>query len=225
MSSNTADIKTAQAELDALKDELPSFHALVEHNEAAAQRLKAERAAPEVQAEARGRTSTARELLAEHQGDISDLEARVAALEQQFETEAAVKKIKKLEREIAEGRATFAERAHAAYEQIVGAAFDLKAERARFVEAAAEAERLRESLRELHQPEGRELAPHEVRELFNSLGVPRVIDHHSPRSWGLRLFAGPSANSPLKSRLIGLLDQLTQDGSLDADQLELERRA
>jgi chromosome segregation ATPase len=224
MSSTAADLKTAQADLDALRAELPSFHALVEHNEAAAARLKAERAAPDVQAKARGRTSTARELLAEHQADIADAEARVAALNQQLETEATCRRIKKLEREIAEGRADFADRAHAAYEQIIRAAFDLRADRSRFVEAAAEAESLRERLRDLHQPSDRELAPHEVRELFNGLGVPRVIDHHPPRSWNLRLFTGTNANSPLKTRLVGLIDNLVQAGNLDADQLELERR-
>ncbi len=52
------DLKAAQAELEALRADLPQFHALLTDNEADAQRLKSERAPLDAQAQATRRPGT-----------------------------------------------------------------------------------------------------------------------------------------------------------------------
>lgn len=81
LESLQTDLKTAQAALTALQDELPAFHTLLTDNEADVQRLKTERAALDVQAQARGRVGVAREMLEQHQSDIQTARAEVSRLE------------------------------------------------------------------------------------------------------------------------------------------------
>lgn len=226
MSTTTsADLKQARADLDALKAERPSFLQLLDHNEREAQRLRAERADAEAQAEARGRVSTARELLAELDGDIADAEVRVSALERQQEIEGAVRRIKKLESDLDKGRDNFADKALATYHRFLDDASNLRAERERLVAAEAETQQLREKIRNLHSLD-RDLLPTEVRDLFQQLGIPRPLglDHYPARSWSLRLFADSSSSHPVKSRLIGLLDALAADPLTHPTQLTLERK-
>lgn len=75
------DLKKAQADLKALQDDLPNFHALLTDNEQDAQRLKTERAGLDEQAQARGRVGVAREMLEQHQSDIATARAEVSRLE------------------------------------------------------------------------------------------------------------------------------------------------
>lgn len=81
MSQLQNDLKTAQANLDALQAELPNYHALLTDNEQDAQRLKTERASLDFQAQAKGRVGVARELLEQHQCDIQTARAEVDRLE------------------------------------------------------------------------------------------------------------------------------------------------
>jgi hypothetical protein len=224
--TTAADLKAARAELDDLKAELPSFHALLAHNESAAQRLRADRAAPEAQAEARGRLSTALELLNQHQADIAEAEQRVSDLTRQLETEQAVKRIKKLEADLDRGRETFASRALETYNGLLDAAATLRADRQRLVDAEAETQRLRQQLRDAHRDGDRDLLPHQVKELFDRLGIPRPLglEHYPATSYGLRLFADTTSSRPVQTRLVGLLDQLTADPAADPAQLTLERK-
>jgi chromosome segregation ATPase len=76
-----ADLTKARDALTALQDELPQFHALLTDNEADVQKLKTERAALDVQAQARGRAGVAREMLEQHQSDIATARAEVVRLE------------------------------------------------------------------------------------------------------------------------------------------------
>jgi vacuolar-type H+-ATPase subunit I/STV1 len=224
--TTAANIKAARADLDDLKAELPSFHALLAHNESAAQRLRADRAAPEEQAEARGRLSTIRDLLEQHQADVQEAAQRVSDLTRQLEVEAAVKRIKKLEADLDRGRETFASRALETYNGLLDAAATLRAERQRLVDAEAETQSLREQLRDRHRDGDRDLLPHQVKELFDRLGIPRPLglDHYPARFWGLRRFADTTSSRPVQSRLVGLLDQLTQDPQADPRHLTLERK-
>ncbi len=87
------DLKTAKDELQALQAELPNFHTLLTDNEQAAQKLKAERAPLDEQAQAKGRVNVAREMLEQHQADIQNARAEVARLESLVGREATLAKM------------------------------------------------------------------------------------------------------------------------------------
>ena len=80
-------LETAQADLTALQDELPQFHALLTENEQEVQRLKTNRAPLDEQAQARGRVQVAREMLEQHQSDIQNARAEVSRLEAALDRE------------------------------------------------------------------------------------------------------------------------------------------
>ena len=75
------ELTTARDNLTALQDELPQFHALAADNEQAAETLRRERGDLSKQAEAKGRVNVAREMLEQHQSDISAAQAEVSRLE------------------------------------------------------------------------------------------------------------------------------------------------
>jgi phage-related tail protein len=76
-----ADLSKAREALKLLQDELPQYHALLTDNEQDAQRLRAERASLDGQAQARNRVMVAKELLEQHQSDIQNARAEVDRLE------------------------------------------------------------------------------------------------------------------------------------------------
>jgi DNA repair ATPase RecN len=87
------DLKAAQAELEALRGELPNFHSLLTDNERELERLKAERAELVKQAEARGRVNVSREMLEQHQSDIATAQAEVSRLEHEAQRQATLAKM------------------------------------------------------------------------------------------------------------------------------------
>jgi hypothetical protein len=81
MTPSQTDLKTAQDALTELQDELPNFHALLTDNEADVQKLRAERAGLDAQAQAKGRVNVAREMLEQHQSDIANARTEVTRCE------------------------------------------------------------------------------------------------------------------------------------------------
>lgn len=79
--------QTAQANLDELRADLPRFHSLLTDNEQEAERLRREKAPLDDQAQARGRVNVAREMLEQHQADISSAQAEVDRLEAAIDRE------------------------------------------------------------------------------------------------------------------------------------------
>lgn len=216
--SLTTDLKRARRDLTDLQAELPNFQALLDHNLDAAARLRAARAAPADQLDARGRVSTAQELLNQHKSDLEAARALVSDLEAREHQEATVRRIKQLESTLEAGRDDFAAAALDAYNAFVVSVMALKSRRAELVATEDEANRLREQLKG-------DRAPQQAQALFLELGVPRRLGlyNHPAKTWALRMFT--SANSPLKSRLCGLFDQLLMDPNVSADTVTLERKA
>lgn len=75
------DLTKAQKELAEFQADLPQFYSLLTDNEAAAQRLKTEKASLDAQSQAKGRVNVAREMLEQHQADIQTARAEVDRLE------------------------------------------------------------------------------------------------------------------------------------------------
>lgn len=81
MSEIEQELKQAKTSLIALQEELPQFHGLLTKNEEDVQKLRAERAALDEQAQAKGRVNVAKELLEQHQSDIATARGEVERLE------------------------------------------------------------------------------------------------------------------------------------------------
>jgi len=115
-----ADLKTAQSELDALRADLPQFHALLTDNEQDAQRLKSERASLDAQAQAKGRVEVAREMLEQHQSDIQAAQAEVARLEVVLEREVKLQMLEQYATEHARHKNAFDDRLATANKALEG---------------------------------------------------------------------------------------------------------
>jgi hypothetical protein len=140
-----AELDKAREALKLLQDELPQFHALLTDNEAAVQRLKAERASLDAQAQARGRTEIARELLEQHQADIQGAKAEVDRLEPIFERENALQMLEQHATDAARHKNAFDDRLasanrtlEAGVQKLLGAYDDLTASRQAFATVAGD---------------------------------------------------------------------------------------
>ena len=79
------DLETARQELQTLAEESPQYHELLDENQRQEAKLKEERAPLDDLAQARGRVGAARELLAQHEADLSTAQAQVTHLEAQLD--------------------------------------------------------------------------------------------------------------------------------------------
>ena len=139
LKSLQTDLETARKALADLQNELPQFQALLTENEADVQRLKIERAALDLQAQARGRAGVAREMLEQHQSDIATARAEVTRLEAALDrertlltmathTQRTTKHRKALEKTVREASAVLGQ----ALEQIAEAVAGIREERQAF---------------------------------------------------------------------------------------------
>jgi chromosome segregation ATPase len=104
MTEAQRELKQAQAHLATLQEELPQFHGLLTKNEQEAQKLRAERADLDAQAQTRGRVSVARELLEQHQSDIQSAKVELERLEQIVARERVLDEMAEQAREAARQR-------------------------------------------------------------------------------------------------------------------------
>jgi chromosome segregation ATPase len=93
MTPSQTELKTAQAALTDLQNELPNFHALLTDNEADVQKLRTERAALDAQAQAKGRVNVAREMLDQHLSDIANARAEVTRCETAVKRELTLQRM------------------------------------------------------------------------------------------------------------------------------------